>query len=368
MPDLPTFLASALGVPLTHPDVALCAAKCEAELVRTYDSLVETWDETKTALPALARHRIGIALRKKPLPSPPPSPPELEPGDLEETPVAPPIDPYHWVRGFLACVLLLAGPVVLGFMTWKETDTYERTFGLPPSPPSTIEGQYNINLWWYAYIPLMVVAIVEIGLASTLAPRIGWDMIEQASEDADLREAMKNSMTTQGFVAALFLTVVWGMLQAGAIQGDSSLIISQWYVGLLVTSIALTMVGTVASIICLLYIEPLNSKAALQCVYDNFMYFGEPLALSIFGFINSLWATIIWLFGEYGLGAGIVASVVIGYSILRSVVIYQYLSDWVNLDIAAAEKALRQKRKKALATTGLKADTNSKGKVGPYPP
>jgi len=351
MSDLPTFLAAALGVPLTHPDVALCAAKCEAELVRSSDSLIETWEETKTALPALARHKVAIALKKQQLPSPPPSPPDDYNADQEPEAAPPPISAGHWIRGLIACVLLLAGPVAIGMLTWNEADTTSTT--------STVEGQYATNLWWYAYIPLMVVAVVEIGLASALAPRIGWDMIEQASEDADLREAMKNSMTTQGFVAALFLTVVWGMLQAGPIQGDPSLVISQWYVGLLVTSIALTMVGTIASIVCLLYIEPLNSKAALQCVYDNFMYFGEPLALSIFGFINSLWATVIWLFGEYGLGAGIVAAFVIGYCILRSVVIYQYLSEWQNRDVASLQ-AKRQQLKKALATTGLAAKAKAK--------
>ena len=76
---LPTFLASALGVELTHPDVALCTAKLEAELVRSHESLVETWDETKAALPALARHRIGLALRQNQPPSPPPSPPREMP-------------------------------------------------------------------------------------------------------------------------------------------------------------------------------------------------------------------------------------------------------------------------------------------------
>ena len=71
-------------------------------------------------------------------------------------------------------------------------------------------------------------------------------MIQQHSVDADLREALKGSIETQGLVAALFLTVVWGMLQGYQIQSDTTLIISQWYQGLLVLSIALTMIGTVS--------------------------------------------------------------------------------------------------------------------------
>ena len=56
-------------------------------------------------------------------------------------------------------------------------------------------------------------------------------MISEASEEADLREAMKNSLSTQALVAALFTVVA--MLQVDPIQDDTTLIISQWYQGLL---------------------------------------------------------------------------------------------------------------------------------------
>ena len=44
---------------------------------------------------------------------------------------------------------------------------------------------------------------------------------------------------------------------------------------------------------CLMYVEPLDQKAALQCVGDNFMYFGEPMACCSFGFINAVLATVL---------------------------------------------------------------------------
>ena len=64
---------------------------------------------------------------------------------------------------------------------------------------------------------------------------------------AALRDAMKNSMSTQGLVAALFLSVVWAMLQAEPIQGDSGLVVAQWYEGLLILAVALTLIGTEAA-------------------------------------------------------------------------------------------------------------------------
>ena len=35
-----------------------------------------------------------------------------------------------------------------------------------------------------------------------------------------------------------------------------------------------TLVGTLASVVCLLFLEPLTGEAALGFVYNNFMYFG----------------------------------------------------------------------------------------------
>ena len=42
------------------------------------------------------------------------------------------------------------------------------------------------------------------------------------------------------------------------------------------------------SAIVMLYIEVLSDSAMLKCVADNFLYFGEPLSLSVVGYLNGL--------------------------------------------------------------------------------
>ena len=109
--------------------------------------------------------------------------------------------------------------------------------------------------------------------------------------------------------------------------------------------------GTLAAIFCLLYIEPLNPSAARKLVYDHFMYFGEPLAMSLFGFFNAMTASIIYLFGTYGYGCGIVAVFASLYCMTRVLVIYQYFRHWENKEIDHL-RSTRQAIKKMIATTG----------------
>jgi len=294
-----------------------------ADLDAHVESLVltELRKETKISFAALSKVQRAMKgeLKKK----------------VEDDGLPPPISGSIWVVGIVASLLAFAGPTALGILTWNEKG----------------DQDFPVELWYYAWGPMILLCVLEIGVASLLAPRIGWDMIQEASEEADLREAMKNSMSTQGLIAALFLSVVWAMLQAEPIQSDASLVIAQWYEGLLALAVALTLIGTVASIICLLYIEPLNPSAAQRLVFDNFMYFGEPLALSLFGFFNAITATILFIFGNYGLGSGIVAVFASVYCMCRLLVIYQYFSAWENKEISHL-RAARKEIKSKIANTG----------------
>ena len=282
-------------------------------LVRDMDTLKEVWDVLKDRMPALARSRINELL--------------IKPYVVDKVTE---VSPTVWLKNALICAVLFAIPCIVGVLSWDE---------------KLSENPFDSSLGLTVWLPLGVLFVVEVALGSLMAPKIGRDMIADASEvsmcysvaecsthgqDADLREALKNSMTTQGFISALFLTVVWAMLQAEAIQGDTTLIISQWYTGLLSASITLTLIGVMASVTCLLFLEPLTGDAVLDCVYNNFMYFGEPLALSGFAFVNSMFVTILWIFGTYGLGLGVFSTVCFFYGALRSLVIYDYMVSWKN--------------------------------------
>ena len=90
------------------------------------------------------------------------------------------------------------------------------------------------------------------------------------------------------------------------------------------------------------------------------MYFGEPLALSAFGFVNSMFATILWVFGSYGWGLGALATAVLFYGALRSLFIYDYISNWKNPENDATIRHTRQSIHDKVANTGKRSSANTK--------
>jgi len=335
-PNVIELVAKALGVPTDHEDVKVCIDVLRGELVRDMDTLKEAWDELKHKMPALARARMNPLLHTQ----------------YQVTEITA-VSPTVWAKNGVICLLIFVGPCTLGALAWDEASSAE---------------SYDDSLLYTVWLPMAALLVLEVLVGAYLAPKIGWDMIVNASEDADLREALKNSMTTQGFIAALFLTVVWAMLQADPIQDDSTLILSQWYTGLLVLSIALTLIGTLASVTCLLFLEPLTGDAALDMVFNNFMYFGEPLALSGFGFVNSMFATILWVFGKYGSGLGSFSVLCFFYATLRSMVIYDYMVTWQNPELDGLLKDLRknikstiEKSSRSVAKQAVVVPTHSTG-------
>ena len=175
---------------------------------------------------------------------------------------------------------------------------------------------------------------------------------------------------------------------------------SQWYEGLVVVSIGLLLISVMTSCLCVLYTEGLDEKACVKFVCDHFSYFGEPLAMMLVALYNAMVATIIWIFGAYGLGVGIVTLVVRArprpasscrrgrclfaadgcswrpqvffYTILRTTVIYLYLGKWENKDLSEVEIENRKNLAKAIAnSTGSTKEniteeggSTSKKKVG----
>lgn len=319
--ELLQFLTSALGAPPSSDVLGALAA----QEVGDKATLLECWDEVKDSLPGAPRKRIGDKVAKD-------SGVKIESMDFK-----PVFAPTVWVSGAVVAVILLAPALAVGYT--KEHDADE-------------EGEEDLSrhLWWRCWVPAIILGIGEIAASGYLAPKIGYDMIQEHSVGCDLREAMKNNMTNQGVVSALFLTVVWAMLQADVLWDDADRVLAQWYNALLVISIALTILGACISSMCLMYVEPLDQKAALQCVGDNFMYFGEPMACCSFGFINAVLATVLWVFGQYGLGAGTVSVIIFFYTITRCVVVYQYLSLWQNPDIDHAARA--EVKKQIVTSTG----------------
>jgi hypothetical protein len=210
---------------------------------------------------------------------------------------------------------------------------------------------------WYKYWgPLMGFYVLQMIVVAQISPKIGYDMIENRSSGVSLREAMRNNMTNQAVVGTLLLTVAWAMLQSDppVTNGTNSfegLFVSQWYEGLILMSTSQLIIGVMECAFLVLYIEPLDEMASLKFVGDNFMYFGEPLTLMLFSFCNTCIATILWVFGAYGFGLGIVAVFIFAYCILRTGVIYLYLGCWSNPFLPPEEQAKRESVKKSIMTS-----------------
>ena len=102
----------------------------------------------------------------------------------------------------------------------------------------------------------------------------------------------------------------------------------------------------------LLYIEPLDDVASLSLITWGMMYFGEPVAMSALAFFNAMTATLLWIFGRYGMGAGIMSLIPIWYTACRAVVIFRYLSGWKNHHLTHVDRTARAAWGKAAATVG----------------
>jgi hypothetical protein len=224
--ELLRFLSDALGAPPSADVLSALAAQEVADKA----TLLECWEEVKESLPGAPRKRIGdkVALATC--------------VKIESMDFAPVWAPTVWIFGFVVAIITLAPAIAVGYS--KEHDA-----------PEEGEEDLSTHLWWRCWVPAIVLGIGEIAASGYLAPKIGYDMIQEHSVGCDLREAMKNNMTNQGVVSALFLTVVWAMLQADVLWDDADRVVAQWYNALLVISIALTILGACISSMCLMYAQ-----------------------------------------------------------------------------------------------------------------
>ena len=154
----------------------------------------------------------------------------------------------HWILG-----------AIVGFVTVGPA----LAFGVF----QTVDQPYPLDLWYKVWGPFAVVTGIEIWAASWLAPVIGLNMIKERSNGVSLKETMRSNLTTQGLISALFLTIVYAMLQADAPMEDPTTaepnefaVLSQWYMMLVTLSLTMVMIGTIATVLLLLYIEPLDEE------------------------------------------------------------------------------------------------------------
>jgi hypothetical protein len=248
------------------------------------------------------------------------------------------ISAMNWVWGGLVALLVIAMPLVL-ILVSHLFDEADRT-------------TYEPILWGIVFLPALIVFVIQLAIANLMAPKIGFDMIQERSPTVSMREAMRSNLTNMALVSALFLTVVYAMLQIPALSENSYSMLSQWYICLLAISCMQMTISIMTSVICLLYTEPLSEQASILAISNNLMQFGEPATQSMMGFFNTMCAMVLWIHEGYGFVAALMTVLTVFYGVTRVVVNQIYLSSFRNPDIDAATRQDRDKWKNAAATVG----------------
>jgi hypothetical protein len=308
------------------PEVLECLEK---EMCTDFPMLRDCWEDVKGSVPGVPRKLISDRLSMD---------------EQAQVVFEPVVQGKLWLKAFFLVIPGVVFTSVLG--AFKDLGVEDEG----------LEAEVmDAKGWYISWGPLMVFYVIQIVVVTQIAPIIGYDMIENRSVNTSLKETMRTNMSNQAIVGTLLFTVAWAMLQSDppvteAVNSYEGLFVSQWYEGLLLISTSQLIIGVMTCAFTVLYVEPLDDLAALKFVGDNFIYFGEPLALMLLSFFNTCVATILWVFGSYGFGMGIVAVFVFAYCILRTVVIYLYLGFWSNPFLSTEEKKKRNSVKQIIMT------------------
>ena len=120
------------------------------------------------------------------------------------------------------------------------------------------------------------------------------------------------------------------------------------YQGLIVLAVAQSALATIITIIFRTHLEPLNSKAAIAFAIQNFRYFGLPMQLILLAFFNTILALVIWVFGTYGLIAGLFASAVSGLGVWCVLSIWGSVMGWKNEQLSDKVRYKREVLRKQI--------------------
>ena len=300
----------------------LVMEKLKEEWCHDYTSLAECWEDLKDSIPGVLRSTMSKQLAKD---------------RFNNVDAVPQLLASNWMVSWGVVLLAMVAPSVLAAFKDRGRQAEE------------VVERNILEVW----VPLALFCLLQYLGCAFFAPKIGWNMIEQRSNGINLREAMRNNMTNQAVIGALFLTVVWTMAVDQTMAGDDRFsLICQWYEGFTTLAVGQLLVAVMTCAFNTLYVEPLDDLASLKFVKDNFAYFGEPMALMLAALYNAVCATILWVFAVYGVGLGVCFSIVAACAILRMAVVYGYLCRWKNPYLTAEDQAARDQEASSMARAG----------------
>ena len=113
------------------------------------------------------------------------------------------------------------------------------------------------------------------------------------------------------------------------------------YVFFCLSTTAFTTIGTMLSALLLTYTSPLDADACSAFVRGFIDYCGEPIAAIGSALVNMSYACILWMFGVYGVAAGVLAVVTFYICAARVLLALLYFTEWQNPSITSQDRERR---------------------------
>ena len=120
------------------------------------------------------------------------------------------------------------------------------------------------------------------------------------------------------------------------------------YQGLIVLAVAQSALATIITLIFKTHLEALTGKAAFTFAIRNFRYFGLPMQLILLAVLNTVLALVLWIFGAYGLIAGIFASVTSGFGMWFVFFVWGSVMSWENEELSEKVRDKREDLRKKI--------------------
>merc|ERR550532_3484463 len=98
-----------------------------------------------------------------------------------------------------------------------------------------------------------------------------------------------------------------------------------WYRLFLLFGLEACARGVIMVSAFLVYMEPLDDKASQHFAVDNMLYLGEPSTCLFQTLLYFLQAALLWVFNTEDKYVGCFAYLILGYCIVRTSVVMQYL-------------------------------------------
>lgn len=242
----------------------------------------------------------------------------------------------YWAKALIICLFTTVAPtLIIGMLNYYGYDQ-------PPEWMVNDPENHQEKILLYQLTRVILPALAVLLCIYIFTPKFSLffvgKLISNRSKGVKVKEIMTAMLANSGIIAALLLTVVYAALQADLPQEDAvGSFLNMYYSAFLLMAIFYSFIATMMSSICFLYMQPLSGSALGTFMSEMALYYGEPIT----GMIITLWlllnATVLWIWGQYGAGAGMCAVVIFYLFCVRVLVCIQNLHGWENVHDGTGE-------------------------------